>query len=766
MQNPHNSARRFYFGTSRSPSKLLFVGAAITVFAVLILVIPLVRAGRSSTTPSLHVLSMPYYSTKGDWDSVLTLNNATHNSLTASLTLYSLDGAALPLPDVSLGSDFHIALRLSDLIAKAQSGSRFQEGSIELRFNGNMMDLGAQLTVSDAKHGLSFDMEPPMAFKSSTLEGLWWSADIKTRGQVMLSNTTSTDLNLLMNTEWHGSVIPAQPISLSAHQTVVLEIEDLLKNIDIKAKGIERGGLSITHNGAPGALIAHGVVQNKEARFASNLSFTDPAARKSSVLNGTGLMLAHPASTSVFPNASSFVPYLALRNASSVGQTTSVTVQYTAAGQAHSESLPIVSLAPHEVRMVDFSALLSSLGNTLIDDAGLRIESSGSAGTLIAQLSSIDQNGTSYVDVPLNDAGPRSVGTGAHPFHLDGDSQAVVHLKNLADEPTTAIVQVLYDGGEFSPELILIQPGQSVSVDLRQLRDSRAKDVHGHQLPVDLTTGEVQWFQHGKQGVIGRLVASSPSLGVSASFACGGVCCPPSFSSSWVDPGSLIGSPGDSFGLTVWETDETCGQFYGPYNITAYASCTSTDFTVAQVSGSSINLVGDGFCTINVDHLAATFTRQPGTDCESGPCEIVCDETDTMMTDPVPVAMPITFIDVSEVGGTNQTDFVGGIPFASLNITSCGGERFGIKIRFRPTDLSTTISNVDSSVSSTGMFALAPSPVDGTYVEFFGNDNPPYTITYLRKVRSDGNRAVTHKVQGTSHGRPFTSQAVVTLVCQ
>jgi len=575
---------------------------------------------------------LPYYSTKDGWDSVLTLNNATHSPLTAALTLYSLDGSALPLPDLSLGPDLHAALRISDLITNAQAGRRFKKGSVELRFNGESMDLGAQLTVSDAEQGLSFDMEPPMGLKSSTLEGLWWSPDSKTSGQVMLSNTTSGTLDVLMNVEWRGDMFPTPPIFLSAHQTVVLEIEDLLKGVRIKSKGIGRGGLSITHSGSSGALIAHGVVQNKQTGFASNLTFIDPAARISSVLHGTGLMLARPASLSVFRSGAFFEPVLALKNRSAVPQTAAVTIQYTVAGQAHSQTLPVVNLASHDVRMVDFSPFLSSLAASRIDDAGLKIESSGVAGTLIAQLTSSDQNGKLCVDVPLMDVGPNFIGTGAHPFHLEGDSQAVVHLKNLAAEPTTAIVQVLYDGGEFSPELVRLGPEQSVSVDLRQLRDSHGKDVHGHQLPAEFTRGQVQWFQHGKQRVIGRLVASSPSVGVSASFACGGVCCPPSFYSFNVTPGSLDGIPEDEFGLTMTETDYTCGQFYGPFNITGYVTCTSTDPSVAGAYGTTIEMEDEGTATINIDHWAATFERT-NFECDSGGCEPNCVETDNLLRD-------------------------------------------------------------------------------------------------------------------------------------
>ena len=64
-------------------------------------------------------------------------------------------------------------------------------------------------------------------------------------------------------------------------------------------------------------------------------------------------------------------------------------------------------------------------------------------------MTSTDQNGARAVDGPLIAVKPGTVGTGAHPFRLEGDSEAVLHLKNLDRETTTAIVQILYDDGEF-----------------------------------------------------------------------------------------------------------------------------------------------------------------------------------------------------------------------------------------------------------------------------------------------------------------------------
>jgi len=131
---------------------------------------------------------------------------------------------------------------------------------------------------------------------------------------------------------------------------------------------------------------------------------------------------------------------------------------------------------------------------------------------------------------------------------------------------------------------------------------------------------------------------------------------------------------------------------------------------------------------------------------------------------PHAVASDITFQDASEVGTSNTASFVGGIPATSLNISSCGGERFGVKVHFTFNAMGTTVTSVDSTGSS--QFAVAPSPIDNSYVEYFGNDNPPYTITYLRKVSSSGTHNFTLIVQGTVSGRSFTQHASVSLNCQ
>jgi hypothetical protein len=150
------------------------------------------RTQAAGQTAPEHLAAIAYYSVKGDWDSILTLNNSANEAVNAAIVLYSLEGKSQKLPGVTINSHNNTSVRLSDLLAKSSDKEQFQEGSLEVHFNStNAMAIAPQLTVTDAKHGLSFDMESPMHFKSARLESLWWSLDEKTDGQIMLSNTTT-----------------------------------------------------------------------------------------------------------------------------------------------------------------------------------------------------------------------------------------------------------------------------------------------------------------------------------------------------------------------------------------------------------------------------------------------------------------------------------------------------------------------------------------------------------------------------------------------
>jgi hypothetical protein len=576
----------------------LLVMVSVSVFVVRAR--PVARA--ANTGAPEHVLSFAYYSIKDDWDSMLTLNNSSVIELVTTVTVYSLDGRALTLPTLAVKPNSNIAVSLREYISRTKQSDQFQEGSIDVRFNSDdSMAITPQLTVADVEHGMSFDMEPPMMPMSSTLEGLWWSLDDTTSGQVMLSNTTDTALKSLVNVEWGGTPVKGREVSLSAHQTAVLDIKEILSDLQIEAQGIERGGISITHNEMPGAVIAHGVILKKEARFASNLPFVDPTMQKNSVLNGTGLMLAHPASGSAFPETSFFTPQLALRNISGSSQMASVTVRYTSDGRLTTKSLPTISIAPHEVRMADFSTLMSEVRNVQIASAGITIDSSGAPGTLLAALTSTDDSQNIEVDVPLVSRSVRSGEGGNHPFRLGKTSRSVAYMTNITSKPTKVAVIIFHSGAMYLPPLIDIAPGGTVAIDLLQLRDSQTKDIQGHTLPANLTEGQFFWHPHQGEALIGRVAMLDQTGSTTSNFSCPN-CCQMEPGEVDIVPGIITGQIGEFCQLTVWEWDTYCGQFHaGPYNYTNSVNYSCDNTTIATVnSGGGMSCVGLGNATLTV----------------------------------------------------------------------------------------------------------------------------------------------------------------------
>jgi hypothetical protein len=310
-------------------------------------------------------------------------------------------------------------------------------------------------------------------------------------------------------------------------------------------------------------------------------------------------MPAHPAAGSSFPESSFFTPQLTLKNASKSLQTATVTVNYTANGQTQAKVLPIISIAPHEVRAVDFTRFVTELRNVSVSGAGLKIEASGAPGTLLATLTSIDQSRNTVMDVPLVSRSERSGEGGNHPFRLDENSQSVAYLTNITQKPTRVLVAVFYRGGMFTPELMSVGPGATIAVDLLQLRNSQVKDVLQRTLPLGLAEGQVMWKPHEGEALIGRVVTLDKNNGTTSNFSCPNCCGLEPF--RWEgSPNPFEGSIGSSQQMTLYEWDSYCGQFtMGPYQVSIVRYINSSNTSIATVtSNAMVSFVGPGSANI------------------------------------------------------------------------------------------------------------------------------------------------------------------------
>src|SRR5260370_42232890 len=118
-----------------------------------------------------------------------------------------------------------------------------------------------------------------------------------------------------------------------------------------------------------------------------------------------------------------------------------------------------------------------------------------------------------------------------------------------------------------------VGPHQTLSIDLRALRDRQVPDINGATIPLTAERGQVVWSVRGPDllGMLGRSEQVDEVTGVSSNYACM-YCCGNSFSSASLDPTSSVTTAvGGTSKFTAKETDVTCyGAQTQPYPVSGH----------------------------------------------------------------------------------------------------------------------------------------------------------------------------------------------------
>ena len=195
--------------------------------------------------------------------------------------------------------------------------------------------------------------------------------------------------------------------------------------------------------------------------------------------------------------------------------------------------------------------------------AGLEFSYAGRPGIVIASALSVSSDRNQVFRVPMRDAQIQSSSTGHYPWSIDGTSSTLVYIKNTTNNQQRFTMQVGYDDGAYTLGIRTIEPAQTLAYDIRDLRDKQVADPNGKVIPRDATRGQVHWSVKGKEtkSLIGRVEQVDLGKGLSMTAACG-VCCPDSYYSSWLTPGSVTGYIGDTTQFTPYEQDKDCTGYY------------------------------------------------------------------------------------------------------------------------------------------------------------------------------------------------------------
>jgi hypothetical protein len=508
-----------------------------------------------------------YYTTEDGFQSTLILNNKGPNQIMVTPILHSQNGQTFTASPVAVSGQSSSEV---DLNALAQVvGPQFHSGSFEFAYEGRLLEMGGGLRIVNAEKSLIFDeqmLEPGMKFPSARLEAVYAVPFEGSEVSVIVSNTT--DQPIIVN----GDAIFAgtnghHPIQgqLGPHETQVVNLPHGL------VKKASAGAVSLNHNGVKGALLGMIHLQDAHRGYSESVNFTNPGG-KTNERQGAGLRLGDV-------NKDPLRTLIAVRNIGTSETTVVATIPYSKQnGETGTITLPQVSLAPGEIKLLN--TLNPQLRRTDFDTAGLEIRYTGAPGSVIASASSVSRSGNHVFAVPMKDPKGGLSSTGGYPWFINESSSTVVFIKNTTDKPQDFILSIIYPGGRWGLIHPAIPAGQTISVDVRKLRDSQQKGVGDSVIPPDAVSGHISWGVRGiaEKVLIGRAQTVDFARGMAATYECQCPCAPSWTGEARMSPGNPTLSLGEQRTIVIEAEYIQClGGIPQWFEITPFDLSTSSD---------------------------------------------------------------------------------------------------------------------------------------------------------------------------------------------
>lgn len=726
---------------------------------------------RPDEPSSYQTLPATYYSLRDDLTTRLTLNNKGPDPIAVQPTLFSPDGQRQDVPPVIVAGLSFVTVEIEQWVVR---GTVFEEGNLQIMYYGKNRELGGHLEIVDRARSLVFAEEMmPMTARglhqhkanmSQRLEAVSWQHSGKSKVRLVLSNTSDSAVAVTLKIDGitSGQKRPAN-ISLLPRQTRIVDGEEFTPNGQGKLK--EMIGISIEHNGKPGALLARGFASEPSSGYSSSIEFFDPAMSVSSKLDGTGLRLT-------LPDGTALTPFVVARNTATTPSVIKGRLSYTTAkGTLASLMLPEIQLDPGEIGSIDLLRPIQAkrLNRNQIVTGGLEFQYSTEPGTVLISAQTVSRDGNQVFRVPMVDAKSEPASAAGYPWWIEKGSSTIIHLKNVTDEPRQYTFHLSHESGTYSLGLKTLRPGENVTFDIRDLRDRQVPDAQGHTLPPQASRGQVNWSMRGAQNhtMIGRSEQIDIPNGISSTYSCMN-CCPDSFNAGWVNPGDWPGFVGDSTLMIASEQDRNCyGYTSPPYN--PWPGWDNTAPTICSTDNGTTTGEGPG-----QGYVQAIWTAYEWGDWESGGAGECNVREHNIIADALCdiLGLEVTFQTAYLLDSNRSANF-DQFNNASLTVDTCGGERFAVKATFQlPQYSSGCCTGEDSSfvrLSADNKFQFAPSPIDGTIYDFFGDQSPPHVVAYLRKRGDGGGSTNTVRIRVGGHyqnGDSYSGQGNLHVVCQ
>jgi hypothetical protein len=570
-----------------------------------------------------QMTNIPYFTLRDGMSSTLTLQNLAPTPTKVTVTIFNTAGQAHVLDPIILDPHSFKEVQLGDVAPEG-----FDSGNVEVAFNGISMAVTCQVSVFSLKERVSFESREAdmMDFESAKLAGIL-SLPKGADGFLAVTNVAKNRITFQLTA---GSL--KKTAALFPRETQLLKVnEDELTTPTL---------VKLQHNGLPGDLITTGYVLNLKDGYSSGFAMSDTGIARSSTLAGAHFRAGRPDPSEGFPEDTRFRSPLLLANVGAAPVTAHVSVDYTvrekvrmtridsdAADATEDEfkktvAVKTLTIAPGDVHRVELSDALDGVG--LIAEAGVDIAYDAAPGSLIGQLTSVDQSGDYAFEVPVKDPDAMNeLMESTYPWTVENGRLTVLHLKNATNKAVEAGVLILFDGGVYNPDKFELQPYQSIDLDIQKVKASKKPDVLGHVFPANATHGQLDWFQITPNTIIGRAEDTDVGAGIASSFSCTRDCCGNFWQGYNLLPNPMNGVVGGSGAFSATETYTDCFGTTTYYpglqsNATSWSSSNTSVVTVNNVGQTSFKGAGLG-TVVSAVFPIEYYNYNSGGSCEQNP---------------------------------------------------------------------------------------------------------------------------------------------------
>jgi hypothetical protein len=560
-------------------SKFPFV-AALCIWLIAIMTGPVSNAQSSTPLQIPKVQQVIYAPFAGiadfaNWE--IEVANRSNEDVPATVTVYSVQGRPFPSSAVTLLGNRILRINIRTLISGGQtpitnrSNDNLTIGGVAVSVVAKPMAIAAQVTLSDFRGGfgnIDSIVLPDSMFPSARADAVWWQP-AGGRSFLILGNSSAqpimADLNFGANNHQSVALAPHATVSLPLQQHDREENNSEPKVLSVHAEG----------SGPAGTLRVSGYTVSQGAGFMNVIRAYDPLVSTEPSTYANGLH---------FVNADN---HLVVKNLTATPINVWGTIYPLVHGDsAQSKAIPAVLLPPNSSAELSLPKPDESL-----EDASLKLDSSGPTGSFVASYVSHAQVDHLTRSMPFKDIGDRANTTGGYPWRLDGNYESHTYITNIG-KVRGAFGAFLdpQNGKRYVIDTHFLEPGETAVIDYRKLRDQHEPDRNGLTLPNDVKFGAVQWFPlffDGSQHFIGRTEVLDRATGIASSFSCGNCPCSPNVNSAYTTPSSVLVSTGGTATVRAAATMSDPCQFNSIPDMTIIPASWSTPPAFTMTAGSA-----------------------------------------------------------------------------------------------------------------------------------------------------------------------------------